>query len=500
MTVVLLALILPLGALAHATEEEEEALIEQAEAQLDVVLNPSASKKARTAALRKLQDVRNKIRAYVAADAKFTRRSDTDPFRMLHDGLDEFLAEQARELGVDLGAKERERPAASTPNAERRGVPLPDYSKGPERLRLAAAAVSEACKKLDSIRAEPEGESLAATAAQRNRRDRALEELVLNQVRLVWEASEQSTDKLERIALLQARERFLVHLETRRDAAAKEDELLKRLAKIHRLFNKAKREAAGGKITPALMLLDADARRVIKSIMRLRATSNKAYFAYVAVAEPMEDAARALFRKRLQAGEAQINFKLKQQGHKGPPFRLFRPKTGNERRLLDRIVGAWLIRELGILGAVEGRGDWVPFELFSDFDFETGCAGSASSKKPPPCPAWMTGPGGERWCIASKQVIYGPPDGDLAHAIWTLTLPDGSPVAAGPEIAIVAQVSRADGSPVGRGKHTYSGSRVEQGGRLVFHWSLSAAYRVKATPVGASGEAATLTIQPAGSR
>lgn len=502
-----LATALVLVTAARADPEEEQALISQAHEQLAVVLDTDASKEHRIAALRRLKAVHEKIKQFAATDPTYSRRADTDELRLLNEDMGGFLAAEAAKLSIDLNVDaptDEPTPAAGNPC---KGVPLPDYSGHHERLRRAATDVTEAYRELETILDEPVGEPLDTVLDQRNRRDRALEKFVQRQVRLAWEAADEtSATKLARIALLTARERFLKHLLVKRDADAEETKVMRRLAEVHAEFNKSKWEwAQGGKTPPNLLQLEAEAVRLIKRIMELRGISNQAREDYLAVSEPMEEAAREMFRTRLEAGVRQINFRLEQQGHEGPPFVLLRPKAGNDRRILDRILGAWLIRELRILGALEGRGDWVDYDQFTDFDYDTrgpaGCDPSGGTEASNAgCAGTMTGPGGQRLCIVNMEVIYDPEDGHVADAIWTLAHKDMTPVAAGPEIAVVATLTRADGSPVGRGVHTYHGSYIEEGGRLVFHWDLSPDYRAQVKPVGTEGDGAVLVIEPVGAR
>jgi hypothetical protein len=380
----MLALCLVLAAGALATPAEEKALLKAANAQIDVLLNPSSTKPDRIAALRKLKKVGDKMKALAAKDPNFKNRSDTEDFRNMHDQMGGFLKDEAKRLGVDLAAadpKPGPKPKAG-PTCE--GVPLPDYSVHPDRLKKAAKDIADAYEKLMKILKEPRGESFKAIDEQRNRRDRALEDLIKAQAKLAWEVAGKP-DPRKWVELLRARDKFTKHLNKKRSADAEETKLMQRLADLHAQFNKSKQQfAQGGKTPPNLLQLDAEARRVIREIMKLRGKSNKAYKDYLAVAAPMEKAARKIFNEQLKAGVRQINFKLKQQGYKGPPFTLFRPKTGNERRLVDKILAAWLIRELGLLGARENLENWIDFKQFKDFDFNTGKAADCDPKKKPP--------------------------------------------------------------------------------------------------------------------
>lgn len=108
-------------------------------------------------------------------------------------------------------------------------------------------------------------------------------------------------------------------------------------------------------------------------------------------------------------------------------------------------------------------------------------------------------------CVVGKKIVYGPADGHIAHAIWTLAPRGRIPVKIGLEIPIHAQLRYGNGKPVGRGDITYAGAKIELGKRskagkaaqpqLIFHWGVSPDYRVRLWPVGAEPRsAAILTI------
>lgn len=123
---------------------------------------------------------------------------------------------------------------------------------------------------------------------------------------------------------------------------------------------------------------------------------------------------------------------------------------------------------------------------------------------PPACIAMIAPSAGPPLCVISTNLIYDPVDEDIADAIWNLAPLDQTPIPAGIDIPMNAQLSFEDGSPVGRGKITYSGTKTQRGrfdapathARLVFHWDVSPDYRVVLTPQGASGPKATITIEP----
>jgi hypothetical protein len=361
-----------LVAVVHATPEEEQVLIKQAHTQLGVLQGFSASNEDRTAALWKLKAVRDKIKQLAAKDPKFTDRADNDQLVILHDGIDQFLDDESKKLGVDLNARPPRGGSTQVAGKTCEAIPLPDYSLDASRLKEAAHDVKNAYKELERILDEPEGETIQARAYQDGLRKRALEVLIEHQVRLAWEAAhESSAFRMNRIALLNAKTNFTEHLRKKRAADSAETEAMIALAEVHDEFNKSKHQIVEGKSPPNFLMLEARARQLIKIIMGSRESSNKAYFDYILAVEPMEKTARELFNKKMKAGIAQINFKLKQQGHKGPPFVLFRPKTPNDQRNLDRILGIWLIRETGIIGALENSGDWIDFDQFTDFDYDT---------------------------------------------------------------------------------------------------------------------------------
>lgn len=68
-------------------------------------------------------------------------------------------------------------------------------------------------------------------------------------------------------------------------------------------------------------------------------------------------------------------------------------------------------------------------------------------------------------CVVSKKIVYGPADGHIAHAIWTLAPRGRIPVKIGLEIPIHARLTYASGAPVGGGQITYRGSKIEKGAR-----------------------------------
>jgi len=131
----------------------------------------------------------------------------------------------------------------------------------------------------------------------------------------------------------------------------------------------------------------------------------------------------------------------------------------------------------------------------------TGTYSHSNNKtKPKPldikCLAVIDEEGQPRLCIVSKKIVYAPKDKHIADATWTLVRMDGELPKEGIEIPMHALLSYANGSPVGRGKITYGGSKTEKGGLLIFHWDVSPDYRVVVKPANASGSGATLSIEP----
>ena len=106
--------------------------------------------------------------------------------------------------------------------------------------------------------------------------------------------------------------------------------------------------------------------------------------------------------------------------------------------------------------------------------------------------------------VVSQRVIRDPVDGDIADVVWELDPLDNIPVKIGLEIPIQATLTHADGTPVGRGKHTYGGTRTgvgwrarnDPGATLRFHWNVSRDYRAVLTPAGADSAGATATVEP----
>ncbi len=114
----------------------------------------------------------------------------------------------------------------------------------------------------------------------------------------------------------------------------------------------------------------------------------------------------------------------------------------------------------------------------------------------PACIGVVRSPTGEPLCITKSEVVYDPDDDDIADVIWTLINMDRSPVTLGLEMAVDAYLTLADGTPVGRGNITYWGSKIEKGGRFVFHWDVWPEYRVVLSPANSEGPGAKLTIEP----
>jgi hypothetical protein len=374
-------LALTLGAApAWASPDQEQALIEEANPHIDKVLDPASDKATKARALRELSKIRRRMKKLADQDPDFTKRSDTDEFRNMYEEMADFLAEEARELGIDLDAPASKPDKKPRTDAECSSLPLPDYSAYPDRDK-DVKAVAKAYEALMRHLKTAQGDSFQDRAKWINQRDRLLENLITAQIALAWNAGG-TPSATERIRLLEAKDKFAKSLQEKRAADSQEQVLINRLAELHRLFNRSKRDwAENGKAQPNLLQLEAEAQRVIKKIMALRSTSNKAYQDYVTVARPMEKEARALFDKQLERGVEAINFKLGQQGRGKRPFTLFRPKTGHERDLLNKIIGKWLIRRLGIMGASESV-DWVDWDKFTDFDFSTGGAPDGKCDKP----------------------------------------------------------------------------------------------------------------------
>jgi len=379
-------LALALGALpAWASPDQEQALIEKANPHIDKVLDPASDQATKARALRALHKIRQRMKKLVDQDPNFTKRSDTDEFRNMYEEMAGFLAEQARELGIDLDAPASKPGKKPGTDADCSSLPLPDYAAYPDRDK-DVKAVRKAYEALKRHLKTAQGDSFQDRAKWLNQRDRLLENLVTAQIALAWDAGG-TPSVTERVRLLEAKDKFVKSLQEKRAADSQEQVLINRLAELHRLFNRSKRDwAENGKAQPNLLQLEAEAQRVIKKIMALRKTSQAAYRDYVAVARPMEKEARALFDKQLERGIKAINFKLGQQRQGHRPFTLFRPKTGHERELLNKIIGKWLIRRLGIMGASESV-DWVDWDKFTDFDFSTGGAPGGKCDKPKKQPA-----------------------------------------------------------------------------------------------------------------
>ena len=290
-----LAAVLVLATTARADPESEQALIDLANGQLAVVLDVGASKEDRIAALRKLKSVHDRIKRFAAADPAYASRSDTDELRKLNEDTGDFLTAEASRLGIDLDAAAPAEEPVSGEDDPCKGIPLPDYSGHHGRLERAARGVAQAFRELEAILDEPASEEIdGAILDRRNRRDRALEALVRRQVRLAGDAADETSEiKLARIAMLEARELFLVHLREKGAADSEGAATIRRVEEIHRQFNKSKEEwASGGKTPPNLLQLEAEALRLIKKIHALREVSHQAHMDYCAVAEPMEDTAK----------------------------------------------------------------------------------------------------------------------------------------------------------------------------------------------------------------
>ena len=384
-TLFLLSFVFPLFAIvtqgiASPQKVQEQALMDEANPFIDKVLDPATDKTTRIDALRKLKGIRERMKALADEDPDFDERDDLDEFKNIYEEMSEFLSEQAEELGINLNEPPSKAPAKQAGNQNCPAIPMPDYSGYPDRNERVAD-VDKAYNALKKHLKSSKGENFQDRAKWTNDRDRLLEALVKAQIALVWEAAG-APPPLERVNLLRAKDKFLESLEEKRDADAEEQKLMVRLAELHRQFNKGKEEfVRGGKTPPSLMQLDAEARRVIKKIMALRRVSNQAYREYLEVVEPLEKAARKMFDEQLKNGVRNINFKLGQQGHEDRQFELFRPRTKHERELLNGIIGEWLIQQLGIIGAREGS-EWVDWDKFKDFDFDT--AGAADGECSPP--------------------------------------------------------------------------------------------------------------------
>ena len=145
--------------------------------------------------------------------------------------------------------------------------------------------------------------------------------------------------------------------------------------------------------------------------------------------------------------------------------------------------------------------DWIGYDRGSD----TRHILTFQEKQQPQleCLAMLAAGARPPLCIIGAEVVYRPAHGGIADAVWTLATMDGTPLNLGIEVPMNANLSYSDGSPVGRGAHTYHGSVIRGGtsempasqGFLEFNWNLNAGYQVIVTPEGTNSPKATIVIK-----
>lgn len=397
-SVLLLVLLLLIAVSGSADEAAEKSLMKEADAHITTIVDPATDEAARTTALRQLASVYDRMKAVADADQNFAERSWQDEFKGMYEDMDPFLEEEAKKRGVTR--RSLTDPAAQEPAVANRGtpgmdpsrkgcgvVPIPEFPPGTDRRQIA----DELAKATDALRehlAKGRGESFQEIAARTAERDRLQKEMILNQVRLAFEAGGPPSAR-ELIDLKHKNDRLFEALERK----ATKDKRAKELLGIHeeyRLkFNALQQQhAQGGHWTGAggtavgTGPLSWWAQKLANEIQDLWKQSNADYQEYLDYIEPVEAGARKLFNEQVQKGIEAINYRLKQQhpGDGDPPrFELYRPKTGNHRDLLNNIIGSWLKLELG-LHPMRSASPWPDWDQYKDFDY--GVAGKQLSSGP----------------------------------------------------------------------------------------------------------------------
>lgn len=360
----------PSSAFARSKAEQklEDQLVAKAETQLNVLLVSTNKKSARIKALYALERIRARMKVLADADPNFTQRSTTQPFRNVYETLGPGLEAEAKELGVDLSEPQSAATAARgacTPSTTPQAL---DYSR-PATVAPYSRALRRAYANLSKELDQPPADQVlepGGRADQRAKRDELLRKYILAQIAYVWAVAGDPSGWSD---LLHESHGYSQAVHNLHVADTEDLKLMAQLAALHATWDKVKHMLVVGKTIPALSLIHFAAQKTNKHIKRNWERFNASYQKYLTAMWPVQEKAAAMFKSQMKNGLMEINYYLGAGKNKEQKFTLFRPTAPHDRDLLNRAIGAWIMKQLHLHGTLKGV-QWVDWNDFKDFDFK----------------------------------------------------------------------------------------------------------------------------------
>lgn len=398
--VVLMTTILATPAVADEPAKNVEAFLGEMDKRINTVWDSEgASKAKRLDALKELRrdyhDANDLIKK-VKADEALTREL-TDKIAMVENTYKDpdMRNEFKGDFDFDLTVKEQtpKRKGTGKPGSDTTiqsgdpcpGLPIPDYA-GSEGLRVLSTELKKARDALSAhLSKEPETKTAEQIVGEwtkwNSERKRLFAEMNQAQVRLAWEAADPIDTKSLTKMMGQSfniqkdmMERFGLSDEIF-ELQKKYDECIEQVSKMKDKFHEH------GKVEPGAGLIwwmSNDLEIKIRENWKKQGSIDKEILKKLNV---LDKGMRSMFDERMADGVKNINKQLAKEGRKAD-FDLYKPRTGVEKKNLDKAITSWLRDKLRIPDTVpESTGlGLINNKLFKEYG-----ANSKKGDKKDPC-------------------------------------------------------------------------------------------------------------------